>query len=193
MQLYEVHGKLVTTFRTDLMVERASLYAEAIFKLSDCLGKCVGFIDGTKIENSRPGGTSVNQRSLYSRQKSIHCLVYPLSTPGGLIFHVYGLVEGRHSDRYMYRASDLDNWLRETILIDENQYYVYVDQVYTVKPWIQTAFPIGIATQEKIAYSGKMNATRIVVEWNYKDFKQTFASNEFSRKLQARKGPVAML
>ena len=32
MELYEAHRKLVTTFRTDLMVEHASLYAEAIFK-----------------------------------------------------------------------------------------------------------------------------------------------------------------
>ena len=87
MELYEAHRELVTTFRTDLMVERASLYAEAIFKQAEYLDKFEGFTDGTIIEISRPGGPSENKRPVYSGHKRIHCLVYQtLSTPEGLIF-----------------------------------------------------------------------------------------------------------
>ena len=95
----------------------------------------MAFIDGTKIKICRPGGQSANQRSVYSGHKRVHCLVsQTLSTPDGLIFHIYGPVEGRHSDRYMYRASDIEKWLRETLLIDGVQYYICGDQAYTIKP-----------------------------------------------------------
>lgn len=38
------------------MVERVSLYAEAIKAKGAPLDKCVGFIDGTNLRVSRPGG-----------------------------------------------------------------------------------------------------------------------------------------
>ena len=42
-QLYETRGNLVTTYRTDLMVERALMYASAVYNHSKCLEKMRGF------------------------------------------------------------------------------------------------------------------------------------------------------
>ena len=92
----------------------------------------------------------------------------------------------------MYRASDIEKWLREKLLIDGVQYYIYDDQAYTIKHWIQTVYPMGVATPQQKEFNGKMNAARTAVECNYKDLKQPFASNDFSRKLQVRKGPVGL-
>ena len=192
-QLYEKRGNLVTTYRADLMVERALMYASAVYNHSNCLDKSVAFIDQTKIKICRPGGRSAKQRSVYSGNMRIHCLVYQtLSTPHGLIFSYLGPAEGKHSDRYMNRASDVEKWLRETHCIDGVQYYIYGDQAYTSKSWIQTAYPMGIAAPEQIEFNDKMNAARIAVEWSYKDVKQSFPSYEFSRKLQVRNGPVGL-
>ena len=51
---------------------------------------------------------------------------------------------------------------------------------------------MGVVTPQQKEFNGKMNAARIAVEWNYKDVKQSFASNDFSRKLQVRNGPVGL-
>lgn len=66
---------------------------------------CVGFIDGTKIRIARPS-EYMHQRYVYSGHKRIHCLSYEtITTPDGLIFHLYGSIEGRHPDAYLYRCS----------------------------------------------------------------------------------------
>lgn len=117
--LYEGYESLLTTFRTEIMVERAPSYADAIHRQAGCLDKCVAFIDGTKIRMCRPGGGGTLQRSVYSGHKRVHCLVYQtLNTPDGLIFHLFGPMEGRKPDGYMYRAYNLEEWLRDTLLID---------------------------------------------------------------------------
>eukprot|EP00171_Calliarthron_tuberculosum_P021462 IDg21462t1 len=145
----------------------------SIYQYTGCLKKCVGFIDGTKIRMCRPSGPGTLQRSVYSGHKRMHCLVYQtITTPDGLIFHMYGPVEGRRPDCYKYCASNLNEWLRDTLLV---------------------AHPNALATPEQREYSTKMNAARTAVEWSYKDVKQSFASNDFARKLQVHKRPIAML
>eukprot|EP00171_Calliarthron_tuberculosum_P001560 IDg1560t1 len=192
--MHDGYASAVTTFQTDLMKERAHLYAQSITASGGLLDNCVGFIDGTNIKMSRPGGAGTLQRSTYSGHKRIHCLSYQtVSTPDGLIFHLYGPVEGRQPDKYIYRKSNLDAALQDALCIDNVQYYLYGDQAYILRPWMQTAFPRSSASAEQVAYNTSMNAARIAVEWNYKDVKQMWTSNDFARKLQVRKGPFALL
>ena len=83
----ESRGHLITTLRTELLAERAELYASAIKDKGAPLDNCVGFIDCSKIQMSRPGGDGEAQRACYSGHKRMHCLVYQtITTPDGLIF-----------------------------------------------------------------------------------------------------------
>lgn len=76
-------GHLVTTSRMDLQC----IYSGETFPLPHCLG----FIDCPKIQICRPFGLGSPQRNCYSVHKRMHCLVYQtLTTPDGLIFHLYG-------------------------------------------------------------------------------------------------------
>lgn len=71
----ELH-ELITTFHSDLMQECASLYPRSIHDAGGELERCIGFMDGTKIQMARPGSASIVQRSCYSGHKGVHCLLY---------------------------------------------------------------------------------------------------------------------
>eukprot|EP00171_Calliarthron_tuberculosum_P004173 IDg4173t1 len=158
----------------DLLRARAPKYASAIVASGGTLDRCVGFIDGTKIKITRPSGTAMIQRAVYSGHKRMHCLTYQsISTPDGLIFHLFGPVE--------------------VLLIDQEQYYIYGDQAYVVRPWLQTAYRRSSATTAELTHNKAMNNARVAVEWSYGELKNAFASQDFSRKLQVAKLPVAAL
>lgn len=194
MVFYKKLGKLVTSFRADLMKERAEVYAECIFMRSDALPKCVGFMDGTKVRIARPGGRSIVQRSCYSGHKRIHCLVFQtITTPDGLIFHLYGPVEGRRPDAYLYRESGVDLLLQQHLHIDGEQFYLYADKAYVVRPWMQTAFPGPTLTAEQAEFNRSMNTVRTAVEWSYGEVKKNFSTQDFHRKLIISKAPVGVL
>lgn len=134
-------GRLVTDFRVDLLHDRASLYSYCIQRRGGSLPNCFGFMDGTKIEIARPGGDGANQRSCYSGHKRFHCLTYQtITTPDGLIFHLFGPVEGRKPDAYMYSESGMDDMLRENTTIEGTQYYLYADKAYTIRSWMQCVY-----------------------------------------------------
>jgi len=106
---------------------------------------------------------------------------------------MFGPIEGRQPNAYLYRASKLEEALKDGLKIDGIQHCIYDDQAYVLRPWMQTADPSLAATQEQLQFNASMNAARTAVEWSYKDIKQEFASNDFHRKLQVRKMPVANL
>ena len=61
-------------FRPELMISRASYYAQAIYDKGSLLHNIVGFIDCTKIQISRHGGHGSNQRASYSGHKRFHAI-----------------------------------------------------------------------------------------------------------------------
>lgn len=48
-------------------------------------------------------------------------------TPDGLIFYLYGPIEGRRHDMTLYHESGLDAILASDLLIQGQRYYVYGD------------------------------------------------------------------
>lgn len=185
---------LLQTFRSSLMVERAQLYAESICCRGSPLDKCVGFIDCTKIQMQRPGGANTNQRAVYSGHKRFHCLVYQtITTPDGLIFHMHGPQVGRRHDITLYRQSGLDDILENSLLIDGQQFYIYGDQAYMIRPWLQVAFSRAWASEQQIQFNTAMSSVRETVEWSYKDLKQMWSSQDYTRMLKVRKAPVALM
>jgi hypothetical protein len=59
----DLRASLITDFRRDLMELKMDQYSRALSEVVP-LNNCVGFIDCTKIQISRPGGPSANQRAL---------------------------------------------------------------------------------------------------------------------------------
>lgn len=95
----DTHGHPLTDLREGPLVPRAELYANSIKNPGAPLYICVGFIDCTKIQMIRPGGQGSNQGSCNSGHKRYHCLMYQtITTPDGLIFHMYGPGVGRRYD-----------------------------------------------------------------------------------------------
>lgn len=72
--LIKARVHLVTTFRCAFLANQK--YAETFLEEGAPSENCVGFIDCTKIQMSRPGGLSDYQRSAYSGHKRRRCLIY---------------------------------------------------------------------------------------------------------------------
>ncbi len=81
--------------------------------------------------------------------------------------------------------------LIDALHVNGMQYCIHGDQAYLLRPWMQTAYPRLNPTENKAHYNAPMNSARVAVEWSYKDMKLDFVSQEYHRKLQVRKVPVA--
>eukprot|EP00171_Calliarthron_tuberculosum_P007193 IDg7193t1 len=181
-------------FERIIVDERAEFYAKTIQELGGHLENCIGFIVGTRIQISRPGGDNARQRSMYSGHKRFHCLAFQTVTcPEGLIIHMYGPAESRKPDLVLYTRSALDTELHSHMLIEGKQYGIYGDSAYTLRPWMQTAFPRHLASSQQVQYNRSMNRVRTSVEWSYQEVKPYFKSQDFARKMRVGEGPVGML
>lgn len=72
------------------------MYADVIQDKKRSVESVFGFINCTEIQIQRPGGSSANNRVVYSEHKKIYCLVYQtVITPNGLNFNMFGPKVGR--------------------------------------------------------------------------------------------------
>ena len=134
-----------------------------------------------------PGGNGSNHRAFYSGRKRFHCLVHQtITTPYGLIFSLYGPEEGRRHDLTLILNSDISERLWNSLTMGDRQYYIYGDAAYVLSPWLQTAYERIGASDEQEWYSKRMSAARVIVERSYKDLKQVWTRNDYSRLLQGR-------
>jgi hypothetical protein len=74
-----------------------------------------------------------------------------------------------------------------------DQFCLYADGAYTLRPWLQVGFSGPNITPEQKGYNIAMSGVRVAVEWSYKDIKQMWTTLDFSRKLKVREAPVALL
>ena len=85
--------------------------------------------------------------SCYFGHKRMHCLVYQtITTPDGLILHMYGPEEGRRHDLTHLRNCGTENISQDCLVVGNRQYSIYGDAAYVLRPWLQTAFPTVTAT-----------------------------------------------
>lgn len=91
------------------------------------------------------------------------------------------------------RRSGLDKVLESTLTIDAVQYCLYDDLAYILRPWLQNAFLSLGASAAQVLYNINMNSVREALEWNEKDLKQLWTSQDFKRKLHVLKSPFALL
>ena len=188
------HGHLVTEFKTALMRDRAQVYADSVSEKGAPLDKCVGFMDCTKIRMERPGGENSMQRSCYSGHKRMPCLIYQtITTPDGLIFSLYGPEVGRRHDITVLRSSGVSEILQDCLQIDGEQFYIFADKAYILRPWMQVGFDSTTATVEQQMFNTEMCKVREAVEWSYKEIKLMWTRNDFARSLKVRQAPISLI
>lgn len=95
-----------------------------------------------------------------------HCLSYQTVTApdDGLVFHLFGPVEGRQTDLHLYQKSGISEALHNNLLLDGEQSIIYGDTACTLKPWLQTAFSTLQATKGELQVNETMNGVRTSVE-----------------------------
>jgi nuclease HARBI1 len=185
---------LIQDFREDLAQVMGDRYAERI--AAKCpIDNCFGFMDCTLVRTSRPVGPNAVQRSMYNGHKRCHGLKFQsVATPDGLIFHVFGPEEGRRHDSTLYRKSNMDAVLSESLLVNNRQLCLLADSAYTLQPWLQTIFSVTSTTDGQLqAFNTALSQSRVAVEWSYKDIRQTWTALDFKRKLKINESPVGLL
>jgi DDE superfamily endonuclease len=157
-------GPLVSTFQADLLRRRTQLYSSKVAaKTRNATQHCVGFIDGTLIEIARP--PSFMQRATYSGHKRRPGLKWQIiTTPDGILSHVFGPFEGHCHDMHLYCESSLDSILGERLLIEGVQYYIYGDSGYMLRPYLITPFSGVNLTAEQALFNKMLSRARVSVE-----------------------------
>ena len=184
-------GSLLSEWRVEFMRERAGLYSSRIAEAGAFLDKCVGFVDGTALFVSRPGGGL--KRVCYSGHKRRHAVKFlNVLTPDGLFFYLFGPWEGRRHDMTLYHKSGLDDVLPDALVVDGEQHYLYGDAAFMIRPWLQAAF-CGNLTEQQEQCNRTMKVPRSAVEWGFRDVKQTCSALDFARKLKVRESPIGLL
>ncbi len=135
------------------MRQKASIYAEEFHASGGALAKYVGFIDGSEIRIARSGG-NVHQRAVYSGHKRMHCLSYQtITTPDGLIFHIYVPIEGTQQGAYLYRSCGLDTVLRDALKVNGIQYCILETKIVSCDHGCRQQYPQISASEVQVQYN----------------------------------------
>lgn len=119
------------------------------------------------------GGNKSVQRSVYSGHKRGHCLIYQsVTTPDGLMFSLFGLLEGCQHDMNLLRQSKWNDLLRDKLYREGTWFYIHGNFAYLLRPWMQRTFKRGISSKEEGTVNTRTSKVRVSVEHNYKDVKQ---------------------
>ncbi|ETI49700.1 hypothetical protein F443_06502 [Phytophthora nicotianae P1569] len=124
-----------------------------------------GFIDGTIRRMCKPLGNA-EQQALYSGHKRCHGIKFQsVTTPDGIISHLFGPAEGRLHDLTLLDASGLE----ETIQNDQrfDGYLLYGDPAYGHTDVFASPFDRIGATREESEVNASMSRVRITVEWGF--------------------------
>jgi hypothetical protein len=113
---------------------RAREYAKCVHEKGSPLHFVVGFIDRTAIPIFRP--SSARQSATYSGHKRTNFLKFQaIFAPDGMVLLLFGPMEGRRHDKFLYNASGIDQILKTSLSISGRQYYTYVS--YTLRPYLK--------------------------------------------------------
>ncbi len=144
------------------------------------LDACFGFIDGTVRQICRP---SRNQRLCYNGHKRKHALKFQsVTTPDGLIIHLFGPIEGRYHDVRLLRESGLgDTMIQHARDQSNRQLCVYGDPAYGVTSWLVSPFKGSKLTPQQEQFNSSMSAVRGTVEWGFQRIVTLWAFLDFAK------------
>jgi DDE superfamily endonuclease len=94
-----------------------------------------------------------------------------ITAPDGLIFHIFGPVEGTRHDMTLYRESNIYVVLQASMNINGMQYCLYGDPAYCLRPYMQVGYQGSNITADQKLLNASMPKVRISVEWAFRDVK----------------------
>lgn len=146
-----------------LTPERLTAYTIAIAGKDAPLESCIGFIDGTKRQVTKP---IFGQESIYNGWKKIHCLKYQaIVYPDGIIAHLYGPVEGVKHHIGTYRESIVEAILdMHAYAPDGTPLQIYCYSAYGLNDHLISSYRGVDLTEEEKGFNKAMASVRIVVE-----------------------------
>ncbi|OWY97970.1 hypothetical protein PHMEG_00031380 [Phytophthora megakarya] len=166
-------------------------FASAISTKGSALNNLWGFIDGTVRKICRPGH-STEQQAMYNGHKRSHAVKYQaITTPDGMIVHMFGPAEGRAHDLTLLEDSGVET------IIEEDQrfrgYLLYGDPAYGQTNVFASPFDKVGATREEKDVNKSLSQVRISVEWGFGKIVNEWAMLDFKRKMTIGNVPVGLL
>ena len=158
---------------------RAATFADAIVKKSGAGLDCVvGFIDSTKLQICRSENYT-EQLTTYSGYHKCHCVRYQgVQSLDGIMYNLYGPVEGRRGDGYLLATSRLLKALEHLESKTRTNWVVYGDAAYAMNRYVQCGYRKGLGERvpgsTSDTYTKLMNSVRTSVEWAFGYIKQKF-------------------
>jgi hypothetical protein len=148
--------------------------------------KCVPyFLDGKKVQISRP---IRDQRVTYSGHKRIHCESYhALTTPDGIICHIFGPERGRHHDVWLMDRSPL---LGHLSLAPFCEYFAYADQGYSPRAQLMVPFKGAVLEPYQRYFNVSMSSVRIAVEWGFGRVSSLWSFTASAKMMASLKSPT---
>lgn len=98
-----------------------------------------------------------------------------ITTPNGLMAHLFGPIEGRRHDAFILSESGILNKLRPLIHHSGQPFVVYGDPAYGISQNNLCPFRGQQLTQSEKEFNNTMSSMRVSVEWCYGKILQQFA------------------
>jgi len=165
MFLYERFKVLLEFDYLRLTREKLEEFATAIARKTPL--QCVfGFIDGTVRRICRP---SAHQKNWYSGHKRYHGLKYQaITTPDGIIVHLYGPIEARRHDITMFRLSAIAQTIqRHAKDTTGEQLFIYGDPAYGLSPCTLCPYKHKRLEPLEREFNKQMSQSRVSVEYGF--------------------------
>ncbi|ETV78812.1 hypothetical protein H257_07642 [Aphanomyces astaci] len=135
--------------------------ASAIHDSGAPLDCCIGFIDGTVRGICRPGKGV--QKTAYNGHKRKHALKFQsITTPDGIIVHLYGPEPGSRHDAYFLERSGILAILSDVLVTDTKRYVIYGDPAYGANDVTVCGYKGARLDQYQSAFNSRMSAVRIM-------------------------------
>ena len=165
---------------------RVQLYSNIIARKGCWSTHIWGFIDGTVRPICVP---SPGQRAVLNGHKRKHALKYQIiSTPDGMIAHVWGGLEGRRHDRTLLNYSNLETALQNAQCFEG--YGIYGDPAYGCTQYFVSPFPTIPYNELKATFNANMSKYRVCVEWSFADILRYWQSLEMRYSQRVFMTPV---
>ena len=177
--------------RVRLTPEKLLEYAQAVERKGAPIGTVWGFIDGTIRGIARP---TRHQRTCFNGWKRKHCIKYhAIVTPDGLISHLFGPIDGRRNDAFLWQESGLQNILQQHARSPNGSILqIYGNPAYSINSFLLSPYQGAHITQEQRQWNHAMARLRIVAEWAFKEMVSMFGFLDYAKNQKLLLQPVGM-